>query len=55
MVEINAGEGSQGTYTTGGTKAVKSGEEVKVNDPQSGGWYGESPNFTLFLVLVLSI
>ena len=41
VVEINAGAGTRGTYTTGGTRTVTNGEEVKFSDPQSGGWYGE--------------
>lgn len=48
VVEINAGEESQGMYILGdssssGGKAqvVKNGDELKVNDPKSGGWYGE--------------
>ena len=49
-LEINAGEGSLGLYTTGQSIQVKSGEEVKLNDPQSGGWYGEFWNVLLCFV-----
>ena len=51
-IEINAGEGSLGVYTTGQSTQVKSGEEVKLNDPQSGGWYGEFFFWNVFLPFV---